>query len=77
MDALKGRVENGRLVIDGPVRFPEGTVIELTVADPGDELDASERAALHESLSRAWSNAQRAPGRPADDLVRRLRSKRK
>jgi len=33
---LKGRVHNGRLVVDEPTELPEGTEVDLLPLDPGD-----------------------------------------
>jgi hypothetical protein len=63
------------LVVDEPTMFPDGTEIELTVADAGDDLDAEEREALHAALDRAWASAQAGNLRPADDLIAKLRSR--
>jgi hypothetical protein len=75
MNALKARVEQGRLVVEDPVEFPEGTVLELAIVDPGDDLDETERAALHEALSRGWESAKAGEGRPAEELIQKLRSR--
>lgn len=74
MEALKARVRNGRLVIDEPTAFPEGTEIDLAVADVGDELDDEERSALHAALAESWVSAQAGRTRPATALLRKLRS---
>jgi len=50
MQALKARVENGRLKLDEPTDLPEGSVVPLEIADDWDDLDDEERAELHESL---------------------------
>ena len=63
------------MVVEEPVEFPEGTELELTIADPGDDLDEGERAALHAALDRAWESAKAGKGRPAEDLIRELRSR--
>ena len=75
MEALKARVRNGRLVIDEPTAFPEGTEIDLAVADVGDELDDEERSALHTALAESWASAQAGRTSPATDLLRKLRSR--
>jgi len=54
MQALKAHVRRGRVVVDTPVRFPDGTKFKLIVADDGDDLDESERAALHAALQKSW-----------------------
>jgi hypothetical protein len=53
MNALKVRVENGRIKLDEPTDLPEGTELYLVPADGGDELDDEERAALHTSIEEA------------------------
>ena len=52
MGSLKARVDNGRLVLDEPTTLPEGTELELTIADPGDDLDEEQRTRLQESIER-------------------------
>jgi hypothetical protein len=47
---LKARVHNGRFVVGEPTDLPEGTEIDLLPLDPGDWLDAEDRAALHRAL---------------------------
>ncbi len=75
MNALKARVRKGRLVVEDPVEFPEGTELELTIADPGDDLDDAERTALHEALAKAWESAKAGRSRPAEELIKELRSR--
>ena len=75
MNTLKARVRKGRLVVEDPVEFPEGTELELTIADPGDDLDDAERAALHEALAKAWESAKAGRARPAEELIKELRSR--
>ncbi len=76
MNALKARVRHGRLVMDVPTKLPEGTILELAAADPGDDLDAKERAALHRSLRRGWRQAKAGKTRPAGELLQKLRGRR-
>ncbi len=75
MDALRARVEQGRLVVEEPVEFPEGTVLELAIVDPGDDLDGSEREALHAALSRGWESARAGHGQPAEEFLKKLRER--
>ncbi len=74
MNGLKARVRNGRLVVDEPTTLPEGTEIDLTVAEARDELDADERIALHTALADAWKSAQSGELRPAGELLKKLRT---
>jgi hypothetical protein len=76
MDMLRARVEGGLLVVDPPAHLPEGTVVDVAVVDPGDDLDDAERARLNETLERSWSQAQAGQTRPAGELLSRLRAKR-
>jgi len=75
MSAIRARVHNGRLQLDEPTGLPEGTVLDLVVDDEGDDLDEAERAALHESISRACASIEAGRGRlmreVLDDLRRR------
>ncbi len=74
MDTLKARVVNGRLVLDEPCTLPEGTVLELVVADDGDDLTDEERQALHADLESAWDGAKKREGlTPTRDLIQELR----
>ncbi|HXJ33062.1 MAG TPA: hypothetical protein VMS22_03410 [Candidatus Eisenbacteria bacterium] len=75
MQTLKARVRAGRLVLDEPTRLPEGTEIELTTTERGDDLDAQERAALHTALADAWQSATRGETKPAKQLATKLRKR--
>lgn len=72
---IKARVLAGRLVVDEPTDLPEGTELELLPLDPGDWLDESDRAALHEALRQ--SDADVAAGRLVDatEILKALRSR--
>jgi len=73
MKTLRAVVRGGQLVVEGPVSLPEGTEVELTVSDPGDELDEAERAALHLALEEAWASARKGELIPGEQLVKELR----
>ena len=76
MSPLRTRVENGRLVLDGPTTPPEGTVVELVADDEGDDLTDEERRALHEALSTSWKSAESGRLRPASEILDQLRRSR-
>lgn len=59
--------------MDEPTELPEGTVLELAAYDPGDDLDAAERAELHESLEKSWAEARAGKLIPADEVLAKLR----
>ena len=75
MDTLRARVEKGRLVLDEPTTLPEGTVLQLCVAETEDELDPKERAALKEALGESWAAARAGRMRPVDKLLEDMKSK--
>ena len=72
---IKARVREGRLILDEPTDLPEGTEVEMLPLDPGDWLDETDRAALHEALRQ--SDADIATGRlvDAEEILRELRSR--
>ena len=54
MDNLKVRVQNGKVVGDAPPGLEEGEELELSIADPGDDLTEEELARLNRALEEAW-----------------------
>ena len=74
MNALKVRVENGRIKLDEPTDLPEGTELYLVPADSGDELDDEERAALHASIEEAERELDEGKVVSEKELWARLRA---
>jgi hypothetical protein len=70
---LKARVHNGRLVVNEPTELPEGTEIDLLPLDPGDWLDSSDRAALHQALVASQSDIEAGRLIDAEEVLRELR----
>jgi hypothetical protein len=76
---VQAKVKNGRLLVDEPTDLPEGTVLELIEEDPyahleeNDELDDASRAELHASLKRGLAQMEAGIGKPADEVIARLR----
>ncbi len=68
-------VRDGRIVVDSPTDLPEGTTVTLLPLDPGDWLDAADRAALHQALAQSESDV--AAGRlvEAAEVLRELKSR--
>jgi hypothetical protein len=64
MNAVKARVENGRILVDEPTDLPDGEIYLVPVVD-GDDLDEEERAALHQALDEALDDAD--AGRVVDE----------
>lgn len=63
-------------MLDIPTKLPEGAVIELVVADlDDDDLDDNERAALHSALKKGWASVRERRTRPAEKLIKELRSR--
>lgn len=71
---IRATVKNGRFVIDEPAELPEGTEIDLVVAEqPLDEMPAEERAALLAQIDRGIASIRRGEaGVPADQVLRAL-----
>ena len=73
MQPLKAIVRNGKLVVDEtPTDLPEGTEVELVVADQGDDLDDEERARLHASIGRGLADIKAGRVTDIDDVLNEL-----
>ena len=73
MQPLKAIVRNGKLVVDEtPTDLPEGTELELVVADQGDDLDDEERARLHASIDRGLADIKAGRVTDIDDVLNEL-----
>jgi hypothetical protein len=73
--ALRAVVKNGRLILDEATSLPEGTVLDLVADDESDNLDDTEREALHEHLSEAMRSVESGRARPASEILDELRSR--
>lgn len=69
---LKAHVRGGRLVLDEPTELPDGSEVELVIADDGDELDDDDRARLHASLQRSAEQFSAGRGIEATEALARL-----
>ena len=76
MEALKVRVENGKIIGDAPRGIAEGTELELCLAEPYDEMSKRELAALNAALDAGWRSIEAGRFRPAGEVISELRSKR-
>ena len=71
---LRARVRGGRLVLDEPIHLPEGSEVDLVLADEQDDLDEEDRARLHAALDRARAQVQRGETFSNDEFLARLRA---
>ena len=71
---LRARVRHGRIVLDEPTDLPEGTELELVLADGGDELDDEDRAALHHELELAMDDVDAGRVVSEDEVRAMLRT---
>lgn len=71
---LKARVHSGRFVVDEPTELPEGTEVDLLPLDPGDWLDADDRAALHRALAASQRDIEEGRLVEAEEVLRDLRA---
>lgn len=76
MENLKVRVENGKIVGDAPPGMPNGTELELCLADPGDDMNDDELSQLNRALEAAWRSVEAGRLRAAKDVISDLRSRR-
>ncbi len=76
MEALKVRVEKGKIIGDAPRGVADGTELELCPAEPQDDMSAEEPAALQAALDAGCRSMEAGRYRPADDVIAELRSKR-
>ena len=74
MQPLKAHVKNGRLVMDEPTELPEGTEVELVVAD--DDFDAEERARLLAAIDDGIEDFERGDHVDGFEFIAQLRAKR-
>jgi len=63
--------EEGRGVPDEPTDLPEGTVVPLTIGID-DDVDESERALLHQALSRSIAQANAESLIDAGEVIGKL-----
>jgi hypothetical protein len=77
MKALRVKVQDGRLVGDAPASLPEGTVLDVCIADSGDDMSPDEHAALSAFLDESWREFQAGNVVPAEDVLARLRTRRR
>lgn len=61
---------NGRLVLDEPIDLPDGTELELVIADAEDDLDDAERQALDKALTESWTSAKKGELLDHDDVMK-------
>ena len=72
---IKACVRAGRLVLDEPTELPEGAEVELLPLDPGDWLDETDRAALHQALRESDADVDAGRLIDAEIVLRELRSR--
>lgn len=76
MANIKVRVENGKIIGDAPPGLEEGAELELSIADPEDEMTDEELGRLNQALEEAWRSVKEGRVRPAEDVLGDLRSRR-
>ena len=76
MEALKVRVENGKIVGEAPRGIADGTELEPCLAEPDDKMTADELGALQATLDAGWRSMEAGRYRFAHKVVAELRAKR-
>ena len=69
---LKAKVRGGRLVLDEPIDLPEGSEVDLVLANAGDDLDDEDRVRLHQALARSEKQYQGGEAILAEEALKRL-----
>ncbi len=72
MQALKVRVENGKIVGDAPSGLVDGTELDLCLAEPEDDMTQEQLAELNAALDSAWRSMEAGRFRPAADVLAEL-----
>jgi hypothetical protein len=75
MQALRARVQNGRIIVDETTDLPEGTELELVRTDE-DDMSAEERAELDAVMLNAVENLRAGRTTDADAVLAELGVKR-
>ena len=71
---IKGRVRDGRIVVNEPTSLPEGAEVQLLPLDPGDWLDDADRVALQEALGLSEDDVKAGRLVDAAEFLKGLRS---
>lgn len=66
VSSVYARVVNGRLVLDQPTSLPEGAEVRLWVVE-GDDLEDTDRAALHDAINEGLADAEAGRTLDADE----------
>jgi hypothetical protein len=73
---LKATVRDGRIVVDEPTGLPDGTVLNLVVEMPEDQMSEEELAQINASIAISMEEikaAKTVPGAQVLAEVRKLR----
>ena len=71
---FRARVREGRLLLDEPIDLPDGSEVDLMMADH-DGLDDEARAKLHAALARSIAKHKAGEGTTAEAVLSELRKK--
>ena len=74
MQTLKARIEDGRFIGDAPSGFPDGTELELCLAEPEDLMTGEQLAELNAALDAAWRSMKAGRYRSAADVITEIRA---
>ena len=74
MDTIKVRIHQGKIIGDAPSGLPEGTELELQIADPDLPMTEEELLALNQTLEAALRSIREGKVFPAHEVISELRS---
>lgn len=69
---IKAHVYQGRIVVDEPTELPEGSELVLVPLDPGDDLGAEDREALHQALAASQLDVEAGRLFDAEEVLREI-----
>jgi hypothetical protein len=73
MGTLKAVVQDGRVVVEEPVDYPDGTVLELEITE---SMDDAELAELDAALDASQADIDAGRVRPVEEFLEKLRARR-
>lgn len=69
--AVRAHILNGQIVLDDPLKLPEGMAVEVLLADP-DDLSAEERVELEAAVDQGADDFERGDFEDARAFALRL-----
>lgn len=72
---MKAHVEDGQIVLDEPMNFPNGMRLRVVPDEEEHEMSASEQKALNAEIEKSLDEVDAGHYVKGDDLIARLRTR--